>query len=148
MGRYPPRSQTAVHPLNSIARQVLEARKPTSTVLTPSSKVFPQRRYRYWFESALQTAKIEKFRWHDLRHTFASRLAMADVNLRTIAELMGHKSLQMVLRYAHLAPTITFAAVERLVSKPTDTTTSTGKNESELRSVTDSMQVAAISASY
>ena len=49
----------------------------------------------YWFEPAIRDAKIRKFSWHCLRHTFASRLVMAGVDLRTVQELMGHKSIQM-----------------------------------------------------
>ena len=54
--------------------------------------------------AALRTAKIEDFRFYDLRHTFASRLAMEGVDLLTIKELGGWKSLAMVQRYAHLSP--------------------------------------------
>ena len=53
--------------------------------------------------AAVRAAKIEGFRFHDLRHTFASRLAMAGVDLLTIKELGGWKSLAMVQRYAHLS---------------------------------------------
>ena len=69
---------------------------------------------RYWFEPAVKTAGIQDFTWHCLRHTFASRLVMAGVDLRTVQELMGHKSIQMTCRYAHLAPLHLLAAVERL----------------------------------
>ena len=69
---------------------------------------------RHWFEPAIKDAGIPNFHWHDLRHTFASRLRMAGVDLGTIQELMGHKSIQMTVRYAHLAPTYQLAAVERL----------------------------------
>jgi integrase len=73
-------------------------------------------------------AGLTAFTWHCLRHTFASRLVMAGVDIRTVQELMGHKTIGMTVRYAHLAPTHTLAAVERLDAKteePTDTTTDT-----------------------
>src|SRR5437016_4015619 len=54
------------------------------------------------FVKALRTAGINSFSWHCLRHTFASRLVMAGVDLRTVQELLGHKTLAMTLRYSHL----------------------------------------------
>ena len=88
---------------------------------------------RYWFEPALPKAKIRRFSWHCLRHTFASRLVMAGVDLRTVQELMGHKSIEMTVRYSHLAPKHTLAAVERLIAtdsaNSTGTTTSTGASQ-------------------
>ncbi len=69
---------------------------------------------RKWFELALEEAEIKNFRWHDLRHTFISRLVMKDVNLRTVQELAGHKTISMTTRYAHLAPEHNQAAVEKL----------------------------------
>jgi integrase len=59
-------------------------------------------------------AKIRDFSWHCLRHTFASRLVMAEVDLRTVQELLGYKSITITVRYSHLAPAHTPAAVERL----------------------------------
>jgi integrase len=67
-----------------------------------------------WFGKALRAAKIENFHWHDLRHSFASRLAMAGVPMRHIAELMGHSEIQTTMRYAHLQPGHLAEAVERL----------------------------------
>ena len=69
---------------------------------------------RHWFDDAVKKAGLRNFTWHDLRHTFASRLAMQEVDIRTIAELMGHKKIQMTMRYAHLAPEHKLVAVERL----------------------------------
>ncbi|HEV2136842.1 MAG TPA: site-specific integrase [Terracidiphilus sp.] len=71
---------------------------------------------RDWFEPALKKAGISEFTWHCCRHTFASNLVMAGVDIRTVAQLMGHATIQMTMRYAHLAPEHTQAAVDRLVS--------------------------------
>ena len=56
------------------------------------------------FDTAVRKSKIEDFRFHDLRHTFASTLIMEGVDIMTVKELMGHKDLTMTLRYSHLAP--------------------------------------------
>ena len=69
---------------------------------------------RHWFEPALAEAGIRDFTWHCLRHTFASRLVMAGVDIRTVAALLGHKQIQMTMRYAHLAPAHNQAAVQKL----------------------------------
>jgi integrase len=71
------------------------------------------------FPEAVRAAGIENFRLHDTRHTFASRLAMAGVDLLTIKELGGWKTLSMVQRYAHLSPSHRRQAIERLVSRDT-----------------------------
>jgi site-specific recombinase XerD len=74
----------------------------------------PYRDIRTAFASALKRAGIEHRRIHDLRHTFASHLVMAGVDMRTVAKLMGHRVLQVTMRYAHLAPDHLKATVERL----------------------------------
>jgi site-specific recombinase XerD len=86
---------------------------------------------REWFDPAVKAAGLNDFTWHCLRHTFASRLVMAGVDLRTVQELMGHKTIQMTVRYAHLAPKHQLAAVQRLCDTgtaqkaPSDTRTDT-----------------------
>ena len=71
---------------------------------------------RAWFERCVEDAGINDFTWHCLRHTFISRLVMKGVDLRTVQELAGHKTISMTVRYAHLAPEHNQAAVERLDS--------------------------------
>jgi site-specific recombinase XerD len=58
-------------------------------------------------------ASLEDLHWHDPRHTFASRLIMAGVDLRTVQELMGHKTISMTLRYSHLSPIHQREAIQR-----------------------------------
>lgn len=76
------------------------------------------------FHTALRKAKIEDFHFHDLRHCFASHLVMAGIDLTTVKELLGHKTLTMTLRYAHLAPTHKVNAVnvlDSIINKTTST---------------------------
>lgn len=109
-------------PLNSEAVAVLKTWRDQQRNVSGSALVFPGREgepfdntKRSW-EALLKAARIERFRWHDMRHHFASRLVMAGVDLNTVRELLGHGDLKMTLRYAHLAPEHKAAAVERLIS--------------------------------
>lgn len=119
-------------PLNKAAMTALESLKKRvgSSEFVCGGAVKP----RLWFESAVRTAGLTAFTWHCLRHTFASRLVMAGVDIRTVQELMGHKTIAMTVRYAHLAPKHTLAAVERLdapTGEPTDTTTDTETSQEQ-----------------
>ncbi len=82
---------------------------------------------RHWFDDAAAEAQIKNFRWHDLRHTFASRLRMKGAPLEDIADLLGHKSLTMTRRYAHLGPNKLHAVVSLL--RPSDTKSDTSPND-------------------
>lgn len=69
------------------------------------------------WERAVSVAGIENFRFHDLRHTAASYLAMNNATLAEIAEILGHKTLQMVKRYSHLSEQHVSSVVERMNNK-------------------------------
>jgi integrase len=103
-------------PLNSVVRAALAR----AIEHRPSGYVFvrkngqPYRSIRKGFGLACEAAGLRDLSPHVLRHTFASRLAMAGVDLRTIQELGGWRSLAMVQRYTHLSPTHKAAAVERI----------------------------------
>lgn len=73
-----------------------------------------KRDWRTWFEEAIDEANIKDFHWHDLRHTFASRLVMRGVDIRTVQELLGHKSIVQTMKYAHLSADHRKAAVEKM----------------------------------
>ena len=70
------------------------------------------------FHAALELAEIQDFIWHDLRHTFASWLMMRGASLRSVAELLGHQSMKMTMRYALLSPTFLAAEVSLLDPPP------------------------------
>lgn len=111
-------NRTALGALESLAKRTTGSEFVCGGITEP----------RQWFEPVVEAAGLQAFTWHCLRHTFASRLVMAGVDIRTVQELMGHKTIAMTVRYSHLAPKHTLAAVERLdapTEKPTDTTTDT-----------------------
>ncbi|MBU2759518.1 tyrosine-type recombinase/integrase [Acidithiobacillus sulfurivorans] len=113
-------SRRALHltaPVLELLRERAKVRRIDSVLLFPS-KVNPKQAVdlRQPWEKALQAASIEGFHWHDLRHTFASYAAMNGASLPELAALLGHKTLAMVQRYAHLSPAHTASLAERVAA--------------------------------
>jgi integrase len=92
----------------------LRAQRKDSDFVCPETEHENQTDWRRWFERALKAAGIRDFHWHDLRHTFASRLAMAGVDILALQKLMGHKSIVMTMRYSHLTDDRYKAAAEKI----------------------------------
>lgn len=86
------------------------------------------------FHSACRRAKITNFHFHDSRHTFASHLVMAGVDLTTVKELLGHKHLTMTLRYSHLAPSHKVKAVHILDKALSEKSTAQLEHKKEVAS--------------
>jgi integrase len=97
-------------------------RRIDTNLVFPSTKHFPDGKgkpieFRKPWLTALAKAEIGDFRFHDLRHSCASYLAMNGASLAEIAEVLGHKSLQMVKRYSHISETHTSKVVARMNEK-------------------------------
>jgi integrase len=101
-------------PMNSEVFSAFEQLRKQAT--SESGRVFQINNPRKRFERALRLAEITKFRWHDCRHTFSSRLAMKNVNLKAIQMLAGHKTIAITARYAHLNDAALRAAVDCLTN--------------------------------
>lgn len=120
-----------VLPLQGYALSLMQEHAKVKTLgceyVFPSSKVIHDKAggkvlyqpidIRTAWENALTKAKIEDFRFHDLRHSAASYLAMNGASLAEIAEVLGHKTLQMVKRYAHLSEAHTSTVVASMNEK-------------------------------
>jgi integrase len=97
-------NETRVVPMNDMSYNAIASlgRREGKVFLSRYDR--PYRSVKSGFGAALKRAKIDDFTFHDLRHTFASWLAMEGVPMSTIGKLLGHKTPQMTMRYAHLAP--------------------------------------------
>ncbi len=109
--------KTRYVPLNDEALSTLQRWQPSAEAM---GWVFPAHdgdrmmSIKTSWKRVLKRAAIRDFRWHDLRHHFASRLVMKGVDLNTVRELLGHSDLSMTLRYAHLSPEHKADAVAKL----------------------------------
>ena len=99
---------------NMLMQQLYKKSESKNGLLFPSKNNQPFNNVKRSWSSVLEKANITQFRWHDLRHHFASKLVMAGVDLNTVRELLGHSDIKMTLRYAHLAPEHKINAVRKI----------------------------------
>jgi integrase len=109
-------------PLNDDSYRALVSLTPK-----PEGRVFQTRFIKTAYNNAVTAAKLDDVNFHTLRHTFASWAVMRGVSLKELQELLGHASLAMTMRYAHLAPERLRSAVGRLAGlttvQPTEAST-------------------------
>jgi len=105
-------------PLNKILREVLSGvpRHLKSDYVFCNQEGKPYRQLRASFRNALRRAGISDCTFHDLRHTFASHMVMSGVDINTLREILGHSTITMTQRYAHLAPSFKQKAMENIVT--------------------------------
>ncbi|MEE8291856.1 MAG: site-specific integrase, partial [Candidatus Tectomicrobia bacterium] len=103
----------AGHALDTI-RMLAKVRRLDTSLLFPRADGRHPLDIRYAWAQVLREAGITDFRFHDLRHSAASYLAMSGASLVEMAEILGHKTLQMVQRYAHLSEAHTASVVARM----------------------------------
>jgi len=110
------RTVVATGPALDELKKMSKVRRIDCNLVFPGQRKTPIILTKPWY-AALKAAEIEDFRWHDLRHSFASELAMSGATLAEIAEAMGHKTLAMVKRYSHLTENHISKVVERMTAR-------------------------------
>jgi len=117
-------NDSRIIPINKVLMETLNSVTNNGSgeyIFSHNSGNDPVKTFKTAFNSAIRRSGAKKFRFHDLRHTFASKLVMAGVDIVTVQELMGHKSINMTKRYSHPTPEHKRHAVERLNASAMDT---------------------------
>jgi integrase len=130
-------NESRIIPMNPVLKDTINNlhKIPDSEYVFSQSDGMPIKSIKTFFWSALKSSGINHCRFHDLRHSFASRLVMAGVDIVTVQELMGHKSIIMTRRYSHPTPEHKKQAVNRLNLDNIDTYLDTRYNKQEKEAV-------------
>ncbi|MGH9415602.1 MAG: tyrosine-type recombinase/integrase, partial [Terriglobales bacterium] len=112
-------------PMNAVVVETLKQRRPTQAKVATALFVFGDPRtgrpfgsVKTAFRATLRRAEIKSLRFHDLRHTFATRLVADGVDLVSVKELLGHSDIGMTMRYAHPSEANLRQAVALLAKRP------------------------------
>ena len=118
--------QTRIIPIQSYALELMKEKRKVrriDTDLVFPATIDPQKSFDFkksW-QSLMDKTEIKDFRWHDLRHCAGSYLAMNGASAREIAEILGHKTLQMAMRYSHLSESHSASVVKSMNEKMFET---------------------------
>lgn len=130
--------------MNDIVKKAITAvpKNPNSPYVFCRPDGKPYLNVRKSFDATLKKCDIIDFHFHDLRHTFASHLVMSGIDIKTVQELLGHKSIEMTLRYSHLSPDHKRKAVDVLGNRISTKMTQTPKtdNISEIDNLPNSLK--------
>jgi site-specific recombinase XerD len=138
MVRYTPLGKVGAEAYSQLAKG-----KKRSAPLCMNTEGTPMTDVGYWFNPAQAAAGISNYTWHDNRHSACSRWVMGGVPLAAVAKYVGHSTIQMTMRYAHLVPGANmvansvvdaFYASATLEQVPTDTRTDTGNYKRQINS--------------
>jgi len=137
---YAKNGETRSIPMTATLTETLRVLKGEAKLSIPvflTHEGTPYRHIAKVFGSACRRAELTDMTFHDLRHTFASRLVMAGVDLPTVQALMEHKTIAMTMRYTHLAPGHKRAAIAVLdcVQEKVPAIFTTGRKATDSRSL-------------
>ena len=113
---------TRTIPLPKKAMDVMGKPKSGLVFPSPSGEIWDRKNFYRYFNRAVEIAKLTDFYCHDARHTYASHLVQKGASLRAVADLLGHKSLSMVMRYSHLSKSHLSDTVALLEKRDTNLT--------------------------
>jgi integrase len=125
-GGYAKNVESRTVPMNEVLTTTLKIVKLQSAEaekVSYSRQGTPYHSFRTTFERAMWLARLADGAFHELRHTFASRLVMAGVDFPTVKELLGHKDISVTVRHAHLSSDHKQATVKKLEKVPAIFTT-------------------------
>ena len=130
-------------PLNETLKRIFSAipRNVNSDYVFCSGDGKPFKDVSRSFNTALKKAGIKDFHFHDLRHTFASWLVMRGASLKEVQELLGHRDIEMTMRYAHLSEDSKKKAMELLDSRPDKGVEKKSSPKTVPREVSDEIRV-------
>ncbi len=106
-------------PMNAVALELIHKLAPAAGFIFRKSSGEPYENITGGFKAACERARVKNFRFHDLRHTFATRFIEAGGNVALLSKILGHSTISLTYnRYYHQSNDAMLAAVENMIEKP------------------------------